>query len=227
MKSKRELNSLYGLYVACEGAMSYCYQLQKYEQNNPLVLDSKKKIHITSECYTKVSNIVTAVKKNKNIFSKATDELALLVEYVSRPVDVPDNMKDSFSENDDISLERVLRVSRNLIEHPEKNEQYKYALLAYGIPTSTVFQAFFYCVQLIKHELSFLSEEEKRIMFAESLELKLFFQNTKLQLEKLLPELEQDPKLTPEKKNMINMLMRFEPSDDNVFFDVSLPKREL
>lgn len=150
-----------------------------------------------------------------------------MVEYVSRPVDVPDNMKDSFSENDDISLERVLRVSRNLIEHPEKNDQYKYALLAYGIPTSTVFQAFFYCVQLIKHELSFLSEEEKRIMFAESLELKLFFQNTKLQLEKLLPELEQDPKLTPEKKNMINMLMRFEPSDDNVFFDVSLPKREL
>lgn len=36
MKSKRELNSLYGLYVACEGAMSYCYQLQKYEQNTNL-----------------------------------------------------------------------------------------------------------------------------------------------------------------------------------------------
>lgn len=70
MKSKRELNSLYGLYVACEGAMSYCYQLQKYEQNNPLVLDSKKKIHITSECYTKVSNIVTAVKKIKIYFRR-------------------------------------------------------------------------------------------------------------------------------------------------------------
>lgn len=63
----------------------------------------------------------------------------------------------------------IVNYTRNLIEHPEKNDQYKYALLAYGIPTSTVFQAFFYCVQLIKHELSFLSEEEKRIMFAESL----------------------------------------------------------
>ena len=81
-------------------------------------------------------------------------------------------------------------------------------------------------LSLPKSNLIFLKKcLDKWVHF--TLELKLFFQNTKLQLEKLLPELEKDPKLTPEKKNMINKLMRFEPSDDNVFFDVSLPKREL
>lgn len=227
MRTSKELQSLLGLFHACEDAIEACNQLQEYEKKHEMNFDSKERFKVFSGCYIKVSNILTSIKKNTKLFISSPAELESVLRYIAIPVTVPNSMQSSFTSASDLSLEHVLRIARNYLEHPEKNDQLQYFLLADTISQETIFQSLFYAVILVKKEMSCLSQEERRIMFAQSADLYRFVQNAKLQFKKVLPELQKDNRFTPEMRNMIDQFIDYTPSSENVQFDDNLPTRIL
>ena len=226
MRTKKQLISLIGIYTACVNSIGVCNATYKFERENNFSFDNKKKDLQRSECYSKVGNILSSIYNNQGLFVNSNAQLQYFIDFISNPVDVPKHLEKMFSDvsPDERTLERVLRVARNVIAHPDKNDQIKYLYLADTIDFTKIYEGLALASVLVECEINNSTNEEKRIMQAESYAFARFIFNTQRQLRPVLDVLKQDERATKENIELLESFLTFCPSSENVKFDENIPE---
>ena len=225
MRTKKQLISLWGIYTACVNAADVCNTAYKFERENKLSFDNEKKSLLRSECYSKVGNILSSINNNRSLFINSKAQLQYFIDFISKPVDIPEHFEKMFSDvlSDERTVERVLRVARNVIEHPDKNDQIKYLYLADTIDFSTIYEALALASVLVEREINNSTDEERRIMVAESYSLGRFVFNAQKQLRPVLEVLKQDERASKGNIEILEAFLAFCPSSENVKIDKNIP----
>lgn len=216
MNDRNRLKVLRRLSLACEEACALGYEYQCYLEKNLVSIDVKTKLKKLHSWQYELSNLLTAVLASESVFVKQSFLWENLRDDSSVNVEVPDRLSKFFDDSDDISLSRVLAISRNWGQHIQKINQEKYCLLADTIDFQIMIQILYKIYELINGEIALLSEDELQLMLAVSSDLNQNISALKVELAKLLPYIHSNPLCTEGQKKMLRSFMEFEPDEDNV-----------
>lgn len=222
LKDKTTLKTLYKIKLAYDEADRNASEFQSYVTMQASTCDFVEKRRLFRGWYVSQSNLLGAVLASKVYFANSKELFEKVCVNANEEVIIPESLKSRFGAKDDISLARVLRIARNCSEHPEKVSDEKYLLVAELMNPDVLARNLVLIRELLRNELSILTQDEKRIMFAESNGYKSFIYTVQEEMRSVLNAVEGDDRVSTEAKELMMKFLKFVPCEANVKIDESM-----
>lgn len=218
MKTEKQLAQLMNIRTALKTSVSKMKAYIDYSQKNKYSLDVKTKTQLFQEWYSPLSNTIGAILASRDCFTVSKEKWLSFESKVKEAVPIPKRLENSFSSNDDISYARVLRIARNLPQHPEKTNQLKYVYLADAIPIESLLGIQQAAIDLFDSELEILSQDERNTMVRGSVELTRSIYAMQDALLPYLDQLQTMEGVTPKQIETLKNFIQYTPTTENIVF---------